>query len=132
MRVWLTFTFQWYWVLRNTVNGSNVYTGVIKDYTADEVIIQGVKINMAVFFWYFVKCELTSVLYCTVSLLPMYQKNTVIFNWSPCMYIYSSIWSSFPVSLLIYLSSVSLFPLPRFLSLTSPVSLSQIFYFNSK
>ena len=56
-----------------------------------EIHIQDDQINKAVFFWYLVKRDLSSVRYCTYtctldkSRFPRYQKNSAMLNWSPCM-----------------------------------------------
>ena len=52
------------------------------------LVVQGDQLNMAVFFWYLVKSDLSSAqLYtCTLdkSHFKSYQKNTALFNWLPC------------------------------------------------
>ena len=53
--------------------------------------IQGAQLYMAVLFWYLWKSDLSSVRYtCTMDkqLFPRYQKNTALFNWSACSFLY--------------------------------------------
>ena len=56
------------------------------------VYIQGDQLNMAVFFWYLLKCDLCSARYSTrVHLINNFlhgtaEKSTAMFNWSPCSY----------------------------------------------
>ena len=52
------------------------------------IFLQGAEINMAVFFWYRVKCDLSRVRYCTVAYTSVtfynYQNDTAMFIWAPC------------------------------------------------
>ena len=49
--------------------------------------VQGEQLNMTVFFWYFVKSDMSSVRRCTLD-KSQDTKNTALFNWSPCMEIF--------------------------------------------
>ena len=47
-------------------------------------VIHGDQLNMAMFFWYLVKSDL-SIQPTSSHFFLRYQKNTAIFNWSPCI-----------------------------------------------
>ena len=59
------------------------------------LLLQGDQLNMAVFLWYLLERELSSVRYCMYtrtlykSLSTSYQKNTAMFNWSPCIILWT-------------------------------------------
>ena len=46
--------------------------------------LQADQLYMAVYFWYLVKIDLSSVRYCTKSFFTRFQKQAAMYNWSPC------------------------------------------------